>query len=105
MATPPPPPPPPPGCEDPVTRPNIKHESDCQKFYHCGSDGSKVLKTCGPGTLFSVVHMICAWPDDVRKERPECGRGGGITPIFTYYPKKLKLKLKIKTNMCVLVHM
>ncbi len=58
-------------------RPNIRHESDCAQFYHCGVNAvgggtEKVLKSCGPRTLFSVVHMICTHTDLVREERPEC---------------------------------
>ena len=61
-----------------VSRPHIPHESDCRKFYHCVSyngAASKVLKVCGPGTLFNPITMICDWEAAVRSIRPECGSG------------------------------
>ncbi len=63
------PPPAPTGCADPASRPNIPLEGDCSFFYHCGADGTKVLKECGPGTLFDPNSMICGWPDVVLKVR------------------------------------
>ncbi len=75
-----------PGCEDPASRPNIVHESDCKKFYHCGADGSKVLKECGPGTLFSQASFTCKWPAEVKAERPECGGGPVYTSAATSSP-------------------
>ena len=58
--------------------PHVEHPTDCQLFYHCvpgsyGAPASKVLKKCGPGTLFHPVTMICDWPDSVALVKPECG--------------------------------
>ncbi|CAH0701554.1 unnamed protein product [Spodoptera exigua] len=62
-------------CENSV-RPNEPHPSDCTKFYECAPDGP-VLKSCGPGTMYNNVTMICDWPDSVALVRPDCG---GTTP-------------------------
>eukprot|EP00095_Tigriopus_kingsejongensis_P005171 maker-scaffold237_size242172-snap-gene-1.26 protein:Tk05171 transcript:maker-scaffold237_size242172-snap-gene-1.26-mRNA-1 annotation:"Hemocytin" len=60
--------------------PHIPHENDCQYFYHCshptyGGVPSQVLKKCGPGTLFHPIKMICTWPNEVFRVRPDCGNG------------------------------
>ena len=47
--------------------------------------GKKVLKTCGPGTLFNPVTMICDWPHSVYKTRPEC-KEPKPTPTTTEQP-------------------
>ena len=57
--------------------PHLPHETDCSFFYHCdqgqgGSPAVKVLKKCGPGTLFNSQSMICDWPQNVYLVRPEC---------------------------------
>ena len=49
--------------------------NDCSSFYHCNSfqaTGKLVKKKCGPGTMFNPVNLICDWPLNVYKVRPEC---------------------------------
>ncbi|KAJ8725925.1 hypothetical protein PYW08_004108 [Mythimna loreyi] len=58
-------------CENSI-RPNEPHPSDCTKFYECAPSGP-VLKSCGPGTLYNNVTMVCDWPFNVVVIRPECG--------------------------------
>ena len=59
--------------------PHTAHETDCKLFYHCftgfyGNPPIKVLKECGPGTLFNPKTMICDWEDSVVNIKPECGK-------------------------------
>ena len=57
---------------------NVIVPGDCSAFYHCtGTQGNKVRKQCAPGTLFNPVTMICDWPLNVYKARPECNPAYG----------------------------
>ena len=67
------------GCD--TARPHIEHETDCSKFYHCvpgayGGHPRRVLKECGPGTLFNPQTMTCDWPNVVTAIKPECAPAG-----------------------------
>ncbi|XP_026330001.1 hemocytin [Hyposmocoma kahamanoa] len=65
-------------CLDSV-HPNHPHPTDCSKFYECTPDlmnpdkPHTVLKSCGVGTLYNPVTMICDFPSAVLAVRPECG--------------------------------
>ena len=52
------------------------HPDDCQAFYMC-VHSKRVVKKCGPGTLFNPTRMICDWPLNVYKIRPECKASSG----------------------------
>ena len=64
------------GDECDVSLINTIYPGDCQAFYHCvgapGSPGKAVKKKCGPGTIFNPFSLICDWPSNVYKIRPEC---------------------------------
>ena len=55
---------------------NVIVPGDCSAFFHCtGLQSPKVKKHCAPGTLFNPVTLICDWPLNVYKVRPECNPG------------------------------
>ena len=54
---------------------NVIVPGDCSAFFHCtGLQSPKVKKQCAPGTLFNPVTLICDWPLNVYKVRPECNQ-------------------------------
>lgn len=67
---------------DPNT-PNIDFPGDCSKFLQCERSIDVWLfveKPCAPGTLYNPKSMICDWPAEVMKIKPECGITKKHTP-------------------------
>ncbi|XP_017781781.1 PREDICTED: hemocytin [Nicrophorus vespilloides] len=55
-----------------VRKPNEEHPDDCHKFRQCSPITGLVEKTCGPNMLYNPDTMICDWPQNVLKIKPQC---------------------------------
>lgn len=43
----------------------FEHPHDCTKFIQCAHSGLYV-QSCGPGTIFNPLLLVCDWPKNVR---------------------------------------
>lgn len=65
-----------------VAQPNLPHPTNCQLFYQCVPTltGYELIeRSCGPGTLYNSETLVCDWPTEVLRIRPECSVASGQT--------------------------
>lgn len=65
--------------------PHVEHPNSCYKFLHCSptSNGSYfyAVKTCYPDMMFNPKSMVCDWPNEVRRVKPQCLKNPGEIEI------------------------
>jgi hypothetical protein len=65
--------------------PHVEHPNSCYKFLHCSpsSNGSYfyAVKTCYPDMMFNPNSMVCDWPTEVKRVKPQCLKNPGEIEI------------------------